>query len=661
MRVVLKVNCWTGAWALTLLSLGLGFFAQAQQSELTDPAAQDGASPHHPHGHHHYKLIDLGTFGGVGSTTPEFQQVLNNEGTAVGGADTRNVNPAPNCFNPFNASDCYVQHAFVWQSGELTDLGTLAGGSSSFAYWINAEGVIAGGSELRDIDPNSGMPEYHAVLWRDRKIHDLGTLGGTSSLAVAVNNFGQIAGFAQNAIADSVSLLGLGTQTRAFLWSNGKMHDLGTLGGADSFAQYVNDRGQVAGVSYTNEMREPKTGFPQLDPFLWEDGRMKDLGNFGGTNALLGPFIFGLNNRGQVVGYMALPGDVFIHAFLWDGRKLSDLGTFLGGDYSVAYGINDTGEVIGAAWLPGDLLKHAVLWRNGIMTDLGTVNGDPCSVTESINSRGQVVGASQSAAGGCDKFTSAFLWENGGPMVDLNTLVAPGSTLQLDGASQINDRGEITGRGVPPGCDNSDVCGHAYVLIPCDEDHADIEGCNYDMVDSAAADAPSNSAPVTDRLAAATSTQPAPMLRRLSHIPGVAIHSGVSSPRSVTVTDAQSPAAQKLTITSGTPPQGTVGKAYDVHCHIPLCGGSIVVGFPLAASGGVPPYSWTWTPQAGSSLPPSLSISHHFGLHGCVSLGSGSGICGTPTIAGSYNVTVKVTDSASPPAYARANYTMDID
>ena len=443
--------------------------------------------------HHHYKLIDLGTFGGPGSTpTDGSQQILNNRGAVVGGADTPSLNPYPNCFNPFNAPDCNVQHAFIWRDGALTDLETLPGGSASFPYWINSGGIIAGASELATIDPNSGTPEFHAVLWRNDKIHDLGTLGGTASLAADVNNQGQVTGFALNAIPDPFSFncvyggICPSTQVHAFFWTNGKMHDLGTLGGPDSFAQYVNDHGQVAGVSYSSDVADPNTGLPHLDPFLWENGKMMNLGNFGGTNSFLGPFIFGLNNRGQVIGIMSLPGDQFNQAFLWDGEKLSNLGT-LGGDYSLPTAINDAGEVVGGAWLPGDQTKHAFLWRNGIMTDLGTVDGDPCSFAESINSKGQVVGASQSAAGGCDLFTEAFLWENGGPAVDLNMLVDPGPILHLGGAAWINERGEITGRGTPPGCDDGDICGHAFLLIPCDQDHPDVDGCDYSLVDTTTA------------------------------------------------------------------------------------------------------------------------------------------------------------------------------
>jgi hypothetical protein len=67
----------------------------------------------------------------------------------------------------------------------------------------------------------------------------------------------------------------------------------------------------------------------------------------------------------------------------------------------------------------------------------------------------------------------AFLWENGGPMVDLNTLIPAGSSLQLTYAVAINERGEIAGFGVPPGVlpEEYETKGHAYILIPCDDDH----------------------------------------------------------------------------------------------------------------------------------------------------------------------------------------------
>jgi hypothetical protein len=57
---------------------------------------------------------------------------------------------------------------------------------------------------------------------------------------------------------------------------------------------------------------------------------MKDLGNLGGTNGSIGAYslVNALNNRGQVVGDMALPGEAPIHPFLRDGVKLSDLGSF---------------------------------------------------------------------------------------------------------------------------------------------------------------------------------------------------------------------------------------------------------------------------------------------------------------------------------------------
>jgi hypothetical protein len=82
----------------------------------------------------------------------------------------------------------------------------------------------------------------------------------------------------------------------------------------------------------------------------------------------------------------------------------------------------------------------------------------------------------------CGNDLHGFLWENGGPIVDLNTLVRPNSDLTVLNAFDINDRGEIAGDGVLP---NGDV--RAVLLIPCDENHPGVEGCDYDTVDAEAA------------------------------------------------------------------------------------------------------------------------------------------------------------------------------
>lgn len=100
---------------------------------------------------------------------------------------------------------------------------------------------------------------------------------------------------------------------------------------------------------------------------------------------------------------------------------------------------------------------------------------------------GQVVGTSENEELCHHTGEHAFLWEKGGPMVDLNTLIPPGSSLQLTFAFAINGRGEIIGVGVPSGCAPQDVnlCGHAFVLIPCNDDHSNVAGCDYSMVEAA--------------------------------------------------------------------------------------------------------------------------------------------------------------------------------
>ncbi len=152
------------------------------------------------------------------------------------------------------------------------------------------------------------------------------------------------------------------------------------------------------------------------------------------------------------------------------------------------------------------------------MIDLGTVGGDPCSQAYGINAKAQVVGGSSS----CTTFLHAFLWENGGPAIDLNTLVAPGAGLTMTVAGYINDRGEIAGAGFPTGCtaEDGDLCSHAYVLIPCDENHQDIEDCDFSEVEASARAITVGSRPVAQNPTTANpwvSAAPSSMLRSLGH------------------------------------------------------------------------------------------------------------------------------------------------
>jgi probable HAF family extracellular repeat protein len=313
------------------------------------------------------------------------------------------------------------------QTYTITDLGTL--GTTTVGYGINVNGQIAGRSYLLQTVPGHGCPPrrpcrvhiYHAFLYSAGQITDLGTLGGTFSDARAVNSSGDVAGIS--------TLSGTSTiPTHAFLSHNGTMTDLGTLtpGGGDSHAYGINDLSEVVGDSYTAS--------GQHDAFLYSGGKMMDLGALGA----LGSSANGINNSHQVVGSSEVPNGSGVHAFLWSNGKMTDLGT-LGGSQSIAYAINTSGQVVGYASPPNSSV-HAFLYSGGKMTDLGVFFDS--SVAEAINTSGVVVGQADVLNSNGNTSFHAFIY-SGGKLQDLNNLIPSGSGWVLTEATSINDKGQI--------------------------------------------------------------------------------------------------------------------------------------------------------------------------------------------------------------------------
>jgi probable HAF family extracellular repeat protein len=132
---------------------------------------------------------------------------------------------------------------------------------------------------------------------------------------------------------------------------------------------------------------------------------------------------------------------------VWSNGRMTDLGT-LGGSTSIAYAINNVGQIVGHASPPNSSV-HAFLYSGGKMTDLGVFYDS--SVAEAINSFGVVVG---------DSDTRAFIY-TGGKLQDLNTLIPSGSGWVLTEATGINDTGQIVCNGY-----NASGYTHAFLLTP---------------------------------------------------------------------------------------------------------------------------------------------------------------------------------------------------
>jgi probable HAF family extracellular repeat protein len=408
--------------------LALGFALIACTTFITSVFAQEvtASQPRHTQ----YRVVVLPPDGGADSFFAGYliYAPLTPRGTVGVLGDTG----TPGVFNTYR-----------WTAGRQSDLKPLPplgnfSGSNTYVNWINQWGLSAGFATRTDSVTAASVD--NAVIWTpDGTVLDLVGKSNTESHAVWVNDLGEVSGWLASTTADPCSF-GTGlAQTKGFIWQFGSLRLLGSLGGTDSYGEFINDLGQVSGHAETSNAPNSDTGCPPFDPFIWQDGIMRDInpGNFGGAQ---GGTNF-LNNRGDAVGFGTTAGDVVSHAFFWQKGSITDLSTIgtLGGVLNTATNVNDLGHVVGFNSTADNSAEHTVLWRDGKFTDLSTLSGDDCSQPVRINNSDQIVGVSFSCETGA---SHAFIWERG-EMIDLDTLIPTDAGIELTSASWINDDGVI--------------------------------------------------------------------------------------------------------------------------------------------------------------------------------------------------------------------------
>jgi probable HAF family extracellular repeat protein len=303
----------------------------------------------------------------------------------------------------------------------LTDLGLLPGDDHAYAASINESGQIAG------LSGQSSTGASRGVLWQQGTMINLGLLPGGPNFSVAegINNVGVVVGES-----------GAANGTSAFLWQAGTMTDLGSFpGGQDiRLARDINDHGQVVGEA---------AGTSGPRPFLWENGITTILRTI--PSGLGQGVAFAINNNGQAVGRSDSANSV-VRAVMWHNGMSTELGELPGGlEFSEAYGINDVGQVVGRSQVEAGM--RAFLWDDGTMHNLGTLPGTTFHTTATaINNLGVVVGVAY--ADPLNVALRAVVWGPNGIAQDLNELLdESGAGWVVEEANDINDRGQIVGRG----------------------------------------------------------------------------------------------------------------------------------------------------------------------------------------------------------------------
>jgi probable HAF family extracellular repeat protein len=358
--------------------------------------------------------------------------------------------------------------AVAQASYRVTDLGTLKNDNLGCAMAVNNHGwtLIMDGVLDPFSDSITGkLVKGRAVIGIDGLKFDLGTLGGKNSWMNwgGINDRGEAVGMAETSVPDpdgeDICGFGTGLSCRPFLWQNGNMSALPTLGGNNGQASDINNRRQIVGTAQTTVT---DSGCPPQQttlPVLWEKGKAQPLPTVGSDPD---GDAFAINEHGQAVGFSGICAGA-IHAVLWENGTafpLPDLGTG-----AVGQGINNQGQIVGTVGSSDGTTQYAALWQNGAITNLGTLPGDFAAIATGINNRGQVVGSTWDSN---FNWSHAFIWQNG-VMTDLNTLFPASSNLYATMANKINERGQISGMATVLTGPHAGKEIHAFLATPVNE------------------------------------------------------------------------------------------------------------------------------------------------------------------------------------------------
>jgi probable HAF family extracellular repeat protein len=320
----------------------------------------------------------------------------------------------------------------------LTDLGSLGGGDTQ-AFDLNDSAQVAGYSRTSSL-------QSRAFLWNDGQMANLGVVNADDfrSAATALNGLG-------DAVGTSTLKNGL---ARAALWRNGSIISLtpelppyeGT-----SFASAINDHGHIVGAIDDD-------GSLFYDGILWANGSRTALGHLGGGNTRPSD----INNAGQVVGLSNTSVELGRpRAFLWQNGEMIDLGLLEANDEdSGANAINAHGVIVGTSNRLDDSTSvnyRAFIYENGTMRAIPVPSSEVYA--SDINDAGAVVGIMR--AGGTASPYHAWIYADG-VVTNLNSLIPSGSGLHLAYANAINNNGQIAGVAF-----DAQGRAHGFLLTPC--------------------------------------------------------------------------------------------------------------------------------------------------------------------------------------------------